>query len=89
MKSGHRGAFFTLEYNETDILNAFRAIGEEPGDFENKFAFDNSNTISAEYIIRHLETAPRRTIVVVDYLHGFVHPVWPTFDRLIWPTPSC
>ena len=19
---------------------------------------------------------------------GFVHPVWPTFDRLIWPTPS-
>ncbi len=20
---------------------------------------------------------------------GFVHPVWPTFDRLIWPTPSC
>ena len=19
----------------------------------------------------------------------FVHPVWPTFDRLIWPTPSC
>ncbi len=39
-----------------------------PEDFENKFAFDNSNTISAEYIIRHLETAPRRTIVVVDYL---------------------
>ena len=22
-------------------------------------------------------------------LGGFVHPVWPTFDRLIWPTPSC
>ena len=36
MKSGHRGAFFTLEYNETDILNAFRAIGEEPGDFDLK-----------------------------------------------------
>ena len=22
-------------------------------------------------------------------VRGFVHPVWPTFDRLIWPTPSC
>ena len=68
MKSGHRGAFFTLEYNETDILNAFRAIGEEPGAFEDRFRFDNSNTISAEYVTRHLETAPRGTLVVIDYL---------------------
>ena len=66
MKSGHRGAFFTLEYNQTDILKAFRAIGKEPGAFEDRFAFDN--TISAEYVIRHLETAPRGTLVVIDYL---------------------
>ena len=28
-------------------------------------------------------------IFYTEASYGFVHPVWPTFDRLIWPTPSC
>ena len=31
----------------------------------------------------------QRVIWPLIGLLGFVHPVWPTFDRLIWPTPSC
>lgn len=68
MKSGGRGAFFTLEYNETDILNAFQSIGEDPASIDGRFEFDNSNAISANYIIERLESAWPGTVVIIDYL---------------------
>lgn len=67
IKSGNRGVFFTLEYTETDVLDRFRAIGAELAHF-GLFEFDNSDAISADYIIKSLESAPRGTLVVVDYL---------------------
>jgi replicative DNA helicase len=68
MKSGNRGVFFTLEYTEKDVLDCFRAIGVEPADFGGLFEFDNSDAISADYIVKKLAAAPRGTLVVIDYL---------------------
>lgn len=68
MKAGHRGAFFSLEYTEKDILGRLRAVGVEPARFDGLFAFDNSDAISADHIVASLETAPRGTLAVIDYL---------------------
>jgi replicative DNA helicase len=68
MKSGSRGVFFTLEYTEKDMLARFGVIGVAPEDFAGLFEFDSSDEISSDYIVRRLATAPRGTLVVVDYL---------------------
>ncbi|WP_217575516.1 DNA helicase [Mesorhizobium sp. GbtcB19] len=68
MKQGSRAAFFTLEYMHADILDRFRDIGAEPADFDRLFDFDNSDAISAGYIMERLRSAPRGTLAVIDYL---------------------
>ena len=68
MKSGHRGAYFTLEETEKDLPGHFRAIGADPAEFAGLFEFDSSDAISADYIVKRLGSAPRGTLVVVDYL---------------------
>lgn len=68
MKTGGRGAFFTLEYRESDIVKSFAAIGENPETFRDRFDFDDSDDISAHYIIDRLAAAPSGTVVVIDYL---------------------
>ncbi|WP_413737013.1 DNA helicase [Sodalis sp. RH21] len=68
MKSGNRGVFFTLEYTEKEVLERFQAIGVERENFVGLFEFDNSDNISADYIIKRLATARPGTLVVVDYL---------------------
>lgn len=68
MKAGSPGVFFTLEYTEKDLLDRFRDIGVAREEFAGLFAFDNSDAISADYIVKKLVDAPRGTLVVVDYL---------------------
>jgi replicative DNA helicase len=68
MRSGNRAVFFTLEYSERDVLDRFRAIGADPAQFGGLFEFDNSDAVSADYIIGKLGSAPRGTLVVIDYL---------------------
>jgi replicative DNA helicase len=68
MKSGNRGAFFTLEYTERDVLDRFRDIGVKRETFDHLFDFDSSDAISADYIVAKLADAPRGTLVVIDYL---------------------
>jgi len=68
MRAGHRSVFFSLEYTAGIMLDRFRAIGVEPAEFKQLFSFDNSDDISADYIIKALANAPRGTLVVVDYL---------------------
>lgn len=68
MRAGNRAVFFTFEYTHTDILDRFRAIGVEPADFDGRFEFDNSDAISADYVIDRLRTVPRGTLAVIDYL---------------------
>lgn len=68
MKSGHRAAFFSLEYTAKDVLDRLRAIGVEPAQFDKLFEVDCSDTISADYVVKQMATAPRGTVVVIDYL---------------------
>ncbi|TPL02383.1 MULTISPECIES: DNA helicase [unclassified Mesorhizobium] len=68
MKQGSRAVFFTLEYMHADILDRFRDIGIDPADFNHLFDFDNSDAISASYIIERLRSAPRGMLAVIDYL---------------------
>jgi replicative DNA helicase len=68
MKSGNRGVFFSLEYTAKDIIDRFRAIGAEGAQFDGLFEFDNSDCISADYIVETLVSVPRGTMVVIDYL---------------------
>lgn len=68
MKSGHRAAFFSLEYTEKDVLDRMRAIGAEPAQFDKLFEIDCSDAISADYVVKQMAAAPRGTVVVIDYL---------------------
>ena len=68
MKSGHRAAFFSLEYTERDVLDRLRAIGVEPAQFDELFEVDCSDAICADYIVKQMAAAPRGTVVVIDYL---------------------
>lgn len=68
MRSGHQSMFFTLEYTPENLAGRFRALGVNMAQFEDLFAFDDSDAISADHIIERLKQAPRGTLVVVDYL---------------------
>lgn len=68
VKAGGQSAFFSLEYNEADITQRVREMGETPQTLEHGFRFDNSDDICASYIIQKLEAAPQGTMVVIDYL---------------------
>lgn len=68
MKMGNRGAFFTLEYTQQDVLGCLRAIGVKPAQFDDLFEFDCSDAINADHIIKTLASAPPGTLVVIDYL---------------------
>ena len=77
-KAGRRGAFFTLEYNQDDIVEQIgvERIGAErigrPGassrPLRDHIDFDTSDSISADHIIARLDQASQGTLVVIDYL---------------------
>ena len=68
MRSGHRAAFFSLEYTERDVLDRLRAIGVEPAQFDKLFEVDCSDAISADYVVKQMASAKSGTFVVIDYL---------------------
>lgn len=66
--AGGRAAFFSLEYNELQMAERFRAIGRHPDEFGDRFVLDCSDTICAEHIATALADTAPGTLVVVDYL---------------------
>ncbi|MCF3641948.1 DNA helicase [Rhizobium sp. TRM95111] len=68
MKGGGRCVFFTLEYAEKDVCERFRRLGADRAAFGDRFVFDPSDAISADYIVERLATAAAGTFCVVDYL---------------------
>ncbi|KGF67014.1 DNA helicase [Hoeflea sp. BAL378] len=68
MKAGHRAAFFSLDYTETDLVGRFRALDADPAAFGDRFSFDGSEHISGGYIAEKLQQAASGTLAVVDYL---------------------
>jgi len=68
MRRGSQAAFFTLDFTSTEVANCFQALGEDLGEFQDRFLVDTSDQICAEYIISRLASAPANTLVVIDYL---------------------
>lgn len=68
MRHGNQAAFFTLDFTATDVANCFKTLGEDLGEFRDRFLVDASDEICAEYIISRLISAPAKTLVVIDYL---------------------
>ena len=68
MQAGNRSVFFSLEYNEKDMWGRFVAIGEQAEAFVERFTFDASDQLSADYIVEQLAEATPGTFIVVDYL---------------------
>lgn len=68
MKRGKRGLFFSLEYNFRDIAARFQSLDADIHSYASYFAFDNSEAICADYIIKCLASEPRGSFAVIDYL---------------------
>ncbi|HEY8255849.1 MAG TPA: DNA helicase [Rhizomicrobium sp.] len=68
IKSGAKGKFFSLEYAKRDMQDCLNAIAADRGKLGGMFEFDGSDAISADYLIAALASAPRGTLVVIDYL---------------------
>ena len=68
MRSGNRGAFFSLEYTARDVLDRFRSISVAPEQFDGLFEVDCSDAINADYVVKQMVAAPGGTLVVIDYL---------------------
>jgi replicative DNA helicase len=68
MKEGYRAAFFTLHCTGSEVAELFKALGENPSEFLDAFLIDDSDEISADYVIAKLASASPNTLVVIDYL---------------------
>jgi len=68
IRKGHHGWFFTLEWNQNDVEECLRFLGEENIGSSDRYHFDGSDSISAAYIIDKLSNAAAGTIAVIDYL---------------------
>ncbi len=68
MKKGRSTMLFTFEYNEAEISSTFEAVGAKLSDYLELFSFDTSDDISAARVIDRLRSAPRGTVVLIDYL---------------------
>ncbi|MEM7172980.1 MAG: DNA helicase [Pseudomonadota bacterium] len=68
VKRGKPGRFFTLDYNEEDVLEAFQSVAGQRTLQSSLYGFDNSDLIHSDYIADKLVDARPGTIVVIDYL---------------------
>lgn len=68
MGRGNRAAFFTLEFTQADVSRCVDILGKDVKAFADLFAIDDSDDISADYIVARLRSAPPNMLIVVDYL---------------------
>ena len=66
--SGKTGWFFSLEWNLSDIHYRTRKTGINIRQLGNRFQFDNSDDISAKYIVSRIGSCLPGTVVAIDYL---------------------
>ena len=67
-RGGRRGHFFTLDYNERDVLNRFTALGLDPEQLADSLIIDTSDDICADHIIDQVGQTAGDALAVVDYL---------------------
>lgn len=68
MSDGHMGYFFSLEYTESECQSRFQQVGANLLDYGDRFVFDGSDDICAEYIVTRLKEEMKGTVAVIDYL---------------------
>lgn len=68
IRSGRQGAFFTLDYNERDVLERLHSINAVPEELGSSFVLNTSDEISADYIIDKLDDIPSGAVIAIDYL---------------------
>ncbi len=68
VKTNNRAAFFSLELTKNEIFERFEMLGGDIKASKEAIAFDTSDGICADYIIKRLRTAPRGTFAVIDFL---------------------
>jgi replicative DNA helicase len=66
--SGNHAMLFTLESTQQEVAQRLESIGQSLAALGDRFVSDNSDDISAEYIIQRLAQTAPGTVVVVDYL---------------------
>lgn len=65
---GNRAAFFTLEFTRADVLRCLDVLEKDIKQLADLFLIDDSDAISADYIVTRLGSAPPGMLIVVDYL---------------------
>lgn len=68
MRHGSQSAFFTLDFTRAEVVKCFAVLDEDLSRFSDRFLIDDSNQVSADYIIARLASAPPKMLVVIDYL---------------------
>lgn len=69
MRRGHKSWFFSLENDLPDMTRLFQTVGARPSDIADKFGFDNTDGICAQYVIEKVrDSIGRRSVIVIDYL---------------------
>lgn len=63
-----KGLFFTLEYNQGDVQDRFKALDIDLGQLSKPPIIDTSDDICADHIINRLDETVGEAIAVVDYL---------------------
>jgi len=68
IKTGNRAAFFSLEYNTSDISKLIAGVCNDSDRLSGQIDFDTSDDICADYVTYQFATAHQGTVVVIDYL---------------------
>lgn len=68
LAAGRDAHFFSLDYNRRDVDERLSALPPHLARHAKRVNIDCSDAISASHIIDHLASAPRGTVVAVDYL---------------------
>jgi len=67
-RAGRQVHFFSMDYTPTDVREKLQALGADTDDLSGRLHIDCSDDICADHVIAALETAPRKSIAVIDYL---------------------
>ena len=68
VNAGHRAAFFTLEATQRNVMDRLDRIGADSSKLQDLLVIDCSDAIHADHVVRTLESSPRGTLAVIDYL---------------------
>ena len=68
IRAGGEGWFFTLEWSLRDTVEHLHILGERSIISSQKFFFDDTDDISAGYIVNQASQVSARSLILIDYL---------------------